>query len=276
MKKILAIILSAILLLSPVSAAAKSVVVSLSSACGSEGEAVTLALSFRGTGQLSAVCLELKYDQNALSYLSYTKGAGLKAEYCSLVHVADGRLRLTFTDPKEDYGAVGPVVYLKFKIISDTVGAVKVTPLVTEGALFDSGYIELEYTAEAGAVTVLPTLPQTDLEISAGLVYLDKPIKPRELASLLGNGITVNKSGGYVGSCCELSYNGSSFYTVYKGDVNGDSLITTADYLRMQSFLKGAAALSYPSIAACDMDGNGIHNTTDALYLRQILMGDKN
>lgn len=270
MKKLLSVITAVLLLLTPITASGAAVV-SMSSSAGAWGETVTLALSLRGTEELSGVCLDIEYDYTKLSYVSFVKGYGLSADYCRVRHLDNGRLRISFTDTQSNYTAVGPVIYLKFLILDGVDGTAVVAPLINEGALFDGDYIELEYSTEEGAVTLLPPFPTAVLDVSEGLVFLDKPYNVDSLSDLLGISVSVEKGEGLVGSGCPLRYMDDLYYTVLRGDTNGDGLIGTSDYLSLKGFLCGGFALPYPFIAACDMDGNGIHSTADAMLHKEAL-----
>ncbi len=275
MKRFTALITAFILLFSPFSAVASDAVVSISSASGTAEELISVSLSIKGTGALSGVCLEISYDDQKLSYISFVKGANLTAEHCHVSHIESGKLRITFTDSRNNYIVSGPVLYLKFKPIANATGIAYVTPLVTDGALFDRDYIELEYSVESGSITLLPQRPPVDFEIKGGLIYLNSTYTAEELSMLMGGTVSVEQDGGYVGSGCCIYYLGSRYYTVYRGDINGDAFISTADYLAVRGYLCGVADLSYACVAACDTNGDGIHGTADLLVLRRGLAADK-
>jgi len=269
MKKLIAIISALVLLCAPISAAA--VAVSVAPALGVGGDRLTVAVRIDGNTVITAAALEIEYDSEKMRYLSYEKGEKLDAELCTVSETGKGKIRFSFTDGESNYIGDGVLVYLSFAVNPDVTGTVKIAPTVTDGALFDLNYIELEYTVSASDVYILPSSLKDALEIKGGLIYLNRSFGAIELSQRLGKELALKQSYGYVGSGCKISYKGVSFFTVYMGDVNGDANVNTADYLAVRAHLCGAATLSAHFKAAADLSGDGTFSTADLLYLRELL-----
>ena len=275
MKRFLAILIALTMLFIPITArGAHAPLVSLSDATGCGGDTVTLALFIEGAGKLSAVSIDIAFNDTVLNYAGFSKGSGLTADHFSALLVSTNLLRITFTDSREDYTALGPVGYIKLQITDSASGSYDIKVVQKSGALFDSSYAELDYKTKSGTVTVMPAFPDVGLEVNAGLVYLKNAMTASELRNALPSSVTADTLWGIVGTGCPLSYQSSVFYTVLRGDTNGDGRITTADYLCVKAFLSGTVAPSAPCLAASDTDGNGEYNLTDALYLKNLLTDD--
>ncbi len=269
MKKLIAIITALFMLCTHISAGATTV--SVAPALGIGGDRLTVAVRIDGNSVITAAALEIEYNSRKLSYLSYEKGEKLNAELCTVKETESGKLRFSFTDSERNYLGDGVLVYLNFSVNNDVTGTVEITPTVTEGALFDLHYIEMEYTTEAGDIYILPSSLKDELEVKGELIYMNRSFAAVELSQRLGRELNIKQSYGYVGSGCRISYNGNSFYTVYMGDVNGDAAVNTADYLKVRALLCGAASLSKPHRAASDINGDGTNSTADLLSLRNLL-----
>ncbi len=269
MKKLIAIISALVLLFAPISAAA--VTVSVAPALGVGGGRLTVAVRIDGNTVITAAALEIEYDSGKMRYLSYEKGEKLDAELCTVTETGNGKLRFSFTDGENNYIGDGVLVYLSFAVNSDVTGTVEIATTVTEGALFDLNYIELDYTIATGDIYILPSSLKDDLEIKDELIYLRRSFAATELSQRLGDELNLKQSYGYVGSGCKISYKGISFYSVYMGDVNGDANVNTADYLAVRAHLCSAATLSAHFKAAADLNSDGANSTADLLYLRELL-----
>lgn len=273
MKKIFAFLLAFSLLCFPLTVGgAGETAISLSDAAGCAGDTVTLALMFKDAGKLSAVSVDVEFDPTALTYAGFSAGEGLTADHFSTTLVGSGVLRLTFTDSKTDYTALGPVGYIKFKIASSASGTLSVDIVQKSGTLFDSGYAELDYRALSGTVTVTKRFPSVGLQTASCFVYLESPVSAKALAAMMPSSVTLDSSVGVIGTGHALGYGGNVFYTVLRGDLNCDGQISTADYVYMKAFFAGKLLPDSPSLAATDTDGNGEYNLTDALFLKKALI----
>ncbi len=276
MKKLLAIITAFAFiaaLVPAVNAGAEGAVVAVSSASGQMGETITVALSMRGTGRLCGASVDIVYDAGMLGYTYHTVNSALKADYLWVKSVESGHLRISFTDVEDDIEPVGPLIYLNFQVKANGVGTARLLVEQKSGALFDHSYIELDYSTENGEIRVLPAFPKTDYTVKHGIIYLPHPIRADSLQNSLPAGATVAKGNTAVETGRAVEYGGGTFYTALSGDINCDGQVSTADFLRYKTFLKGLIPLASPSLAAADMDGNGMHNGTDALRLKALLAG---
>lgn len=275
MKRLFALITAMALIAfsAPTAFAAEGAVVEISSASGRTGESVTLALSMRGTGRLCGASVEICYDPDGLLYTYHIVNTTLKADYLSVKELEKGRIRLSFTDVEDDIAPLGPLVYLCFHIVSETVGETAVTVEERAGALFDHSYIELEYTPIDGRVWVLPALTATGYTVKHGIIYLPCPTAFDELKAALPTEAKIAPGQTVLETGRAVEYGGGVFYTALMGDVNCDGQVSTADFLHLGTFLKGLCSLGHPALAAADADGNGMHGTADAVRLKALLAG---
>lgn len=73
-----------------------------------------------------------------------------------------------------------------------------------------------------------------------------------------------------------LIYDNSEEYILsVLGDVSGDGKITSADFLRLKSYFKGALTLEGAYMKAADADGNGKISSTDAIAVKKYFTGRK-
>lgn len=273
MKRLIPFILALCLLVFPVEAkGADGPTLSIADGCGGVGETASLALSFTGTGALSAVSVDIEYDSAVLKFKDFVKGAGLGADYFSATVVKNGTLRISFTDSKSNYNALGPVGYLQFDIIA-AAESCSIRVAQKPGTLFDKDYIEIEYDTAPGTLRVVQSFPDTAFTVKGGLLYLTEPMTVFSLKMALPLSVTVDKPAGIIGTGCPLIYEGATYYTVLPGDTDGNGQLTTTDFLQLRSYLMGKLSPDYPHLAAMDTDGNNKHNLSDALQLKAMLAG---
>jgi len=79
------------------------------------------------------------------------------------------------------------------------------------------------------------------------------------------------------GSTVSLSADSTqSAVIIIKGDVNGDGIIDSTDYLRIKSYFLQTASLSGPYLQAADCDGDGTVSSTDYLRMKAHFLGNYN
>ena len=118
--------------------------------------------------------------------------------------------------------------------------------------------------------------------ISAGyLVKLSEKVTPNTLISLFNNSDKVSVSGttgSYVGTGAQvkLTINGElkDFVTVIiAGDLSGDGIVSTVDYLRIKQNFAGNFELSQAAFKAADVDSDGKITSTDYLKVKKHMAG---
>ena len=269
MKKLIAVITALLLMLTSISAAALTV--SVPPALGMAGDTLRVSLRIDGNTFVSAASLQIEYDSEKLGYLSYEKGEKLNAEYCHVAVLDKGKLQISFTDGTHDFVGDGVIVYLSFNVANSAEGTVDIRPLTTEGGLFDHSYIEIEYSVSAGEIYILPRSLTGAIEVKGEFIYLNRCFAVAELAQRLGDDFILKQTYGFVGSGQTITYKGNSFYTVCRGDVNGDALVNTADYMALRAYLCNAASLSNAFAIAADINGDEVNSSADLLSLRGLL-----
>ena len=96
------------------------------------------------------------------------------------------------------------------------------------------------------------------------------------IASVGNNAVIENKynetfdlqSNAFVGTGCTVEINGKKYTIAVKGDVNGDGIISTADFQTVLRSLQHLKKLSGAFFVAADVDGNGTLNTADYLKIK--------
>ena len=78
------------------------------------------------------------------------------------------------------------------------------------------------------------------------------------------NGTEVD-SRAFVGTGYTLQARGKTLILVVKGDVTGDSLVQSADYLRLKGYMQAQENLTDAAIVAADTTGDGKLSSTDYL-----------
>ncbi len=63
----------------------------------------------------------------------------------------------------------------------------------------------------------------------------------------------------------------TSLTLVVHGDINGDAVISSADYMMLCAYIKSAVVLDTASTAACDLDGSENVSSADYMLLRQAI-----
>ena len=135
---------------------------------------------------------------------------------------------------------------------------------------------------EAPAEGVLETAPGSGYSIENGLLLgVGQKTTPAALsAGLIAGGELeiVPYAGSYVGTGSVVRLHSGGAVTaedvvVVSGDTNGDSRITSIDYLLIKRYMNGAAQLDGAFLNAADMDGTDTVTSSDYLKIKRIFNG---
>lgn len=134
---------------------------------------------------------------------------------------------------------------------------------------------------------ITPTVPQkitlksgSGLTISGGTLYgVAEKTTVSQLRAKISNtsGITINSVG--TGSVITLTVDGTvtdSVTILVMGDLDGDGVISTTDYLRVKGAFLGSVSMSGIYKAAADIDGNNIIDSTDYARVKGQFLGTYN
>lgn len=113
---------------------------------------------------------------------------------------------------------------------------------------------------DAETMTVTGVLPGTE----AGTYY--------SLAVKDAQGETV-ASYDKVGTGYTIIYNGGEYTVVIKGDVNGDSIVNSTDFMQIRRNFLGLFDLGDANILAADVNDDGKINSTDFMQVRRHFLG---
>ena len=85
------------------------------------------------------------------------------------------------------------------------------------------------------------------------------------------NRLSVSLTEAYVGTGYEITdtVSGAVLHAVISGDIDGDGLIRTADYIKMRRYFNGLLSLTPLQGLAADMNGDSTVNSTDLIRLKQ-------
>ena len=131
---------------------------------------------------------------------------------------------------------------------------------------------EHQYTLENGFVYGV-----TD-RTSVNLLLSDFENENLEVLDCQGNAITGVAVVG-TGTKINLYENGKLVDTatvVVRGDLDGNGIADTTDYMRIKAFLRGGFELNEEQNKAADVDGSGKINTTDYMRLKAYFVGTYN
>lgn len=98
-----------------------------------------------------------------------------------------------------------------------------------------------------------------------------------EVKDSQGNRV-ISGSNTYIGTGSVVSINGSSFTVVVLGDVNGDGVITSVDYLRVKRYYLGTIEIKKDAelLAAGDEDLDGKVKAYKYLLVKRHVLGSYN
>lgn len=82
---------------------------------------------------------------------------------------------------------------------------------------------------------------------------------------------TAVADGDVVGTGCVISCGGESRIAVLRGDINGDSFVSTIDYLTLSSSVKTGSALSGAYFAAADLNYDDMNSAADCIAIKKLL-----
>lgn len=74
-----------------------------------------------------------------------------------------------------------------------------------------------------------------------------------------------------VGTGAVISCGYESCIAVLAGDVNGDAMVSSIDYLSLAASVKGGTALGSAYSAAADLNGDGVNTATDCILIKSML-----
>lgn len=87
-----------------------------------------------------------------------------------------------------------------------------------------------------------------------------------------GNELTT----GDIGTGYTVKYNGQTYTVVKLGDVDCDAKVTSADYVKIKSFIMGKESLSNIAKSGVDVDGDGRTTSADYVKLKSYIMQKTN
>lgn len=101
---------------------------------------------------------------------------------------------------------------------------------------------------------------------SKGILWVNEGTTKAQLSGAFASKKTVSTSGKY-----QTVTGGNKILTVaVKGDVNADGVLSAADYVLLQSVLKGKDELDTVQTKIADLNGNGALSTSDALAYKRM------
>ena len=80
----------------------------------------------------------------------------------------------------------------------------------------------------------------------------------------------------YIGTGCKIQHSESraSIYVIIPGDLDGNGIIMSTDYIRLKQYFAGNITLDKWQLIAADIDGNGGISSTDYIKLKQYFSGN--
>ena len=73
-----------------------------------------------------------------------------------------------------------------------------------------------------------------------------------------------------------IKYQGQTYTVVKKGDVDGDSKVTSADYVKIKNYIMGKISLNNIAKLGVDVDGDSKVTSADYVRLKNYIMGKAN
>lgn len=124
--------------------------------------------------------------------------------------------------------------------------AAEATGLYTLGAQYFEGF------AQKATVSRLQELFEYDVAISTA------------------DGAALSESA-VVGTGCVIGCGGESRTAVLRGDINGDALVSTIDYLTLNAAVKNGSPLTGAYFVAADLNCDGMNSTADCIAIKKML-----
>ncbi len=106
---------------------------------------------------------------------------------------------------------------------------------------------------------------------------LPEQVSPDALIATMASGSTVTFTNGtqsYVCTGCTITVGGTgSYVAVISGDVDGNGIVDSTDYLRIKQYCLGSLQLSGAFYEASDVDASGVIDSTDYLRIKGHFLG---
>lgn len=139
----------------------------------------------------------------------------------------------------------------------------------------DGDYIKV-VTSSSGT-----TIQGTGFKTSGTNVICTPTITVANIKKVATDAIIKNASGtevtsGNVGTGYTIKYQGQTYTVVKKGDVDGDSKVTSADYVKIKNYIMGKISLNNIAKLGVDVDGDSKVTSADYVRLKNYIMGKAN
>lgn len=112
------------------------------------------------------------------------------------------------------------------------------------------------------------------------IIYTEPNTTVNKLKEKYTNAIILNKNGEeitddtLIGTGAKIKIDGEEKYTIVKmGDVNGDGIITPADYVKIRNHIMELTTLSNSYLSAADINKDGVITPADYVKVRNHIMG---
>jgi hypothetical protein len=84
---------------------------------------------------------------------------------------------------------------------------------------------------------------------------------------------TVKSDDTAIGTGDIISINGYTYTAIKKGDVNGDGIVKSTDYMRIKNYIMGTSSLTDAQKVAADVNRDGVVKSTDYMKIKNYIMG---
>lgn len=129
-------------------------------------------------------------------------------------------------------------------------------------------------TSLAGAASVSS---KYNLTISGSYIKgIPEKVTPSQLTATMQNASVsfVNGTKTYVCTGCNVTLNGETYSAVINGDVDGNGMVDSTDYLKIKSYCLGSLSLTGAFYEAADVDASGKIDSTDYLRIKGHFLGN--
>jgi hypothetical protein len=87
---------------------------------------------------------------------------------------------------------------------------------------------------------------------------------------------TVITGSSFIGTGSVISYNGNNYTVVIKGDLSGDGIVDSSDYLLIKKACIGNMNLSEVQLKAACLSGDPVPSSIDCLKIKKHIIGTGN